>query len=38
MGYMGVETVLKLANAQSIPDHIDPTTLLVTKENSADFM
>jgi ribose transport system substrate-binding protein len=38
MGYMGVENALKLANGESIPDNIDTGTVLVTKENAADFM
>ena len=29
---------LKLANGESIPDNIDTGTVLVTKENAADFM
>ena len=35
---MGVENALKLANGESIPDNIDTGTVLVTKENAADFM
>jgi ribose transport system substrate-binding protein len=38
MGYMGVENALKLANGETIPDNIDTGTVLVTKENAADFM
>ena len=38
MGYMGVENALKLSNGESIPDNIDTGTVLVTKENAADFM
>ena len=38
MGYMGVENALKLANGEYIPDNIDTGTVLVTKENAADFM
>ena len=38
MGYMCVENALKLANGESIPDHIDTGTVLVTKENTEDFM
>ena len=38
MGYMGVENALKLANGEIIPDNIDTGTVLVTKENAADFM
>ena len=38
MGKYGVENALKLANGESIPDNIDTGTVLVTKENAADFM
>ena len=38
IGYMGVENALKLANGETIPDNIDTGTVLVTKENAADFM
>ena len=38
MSYMGVENALKLVNGETIPDNIDTGTVLVTKENAADFM
>jgi len=38
MGYMGVENALKLVNGETIPDKIDTGTVLVTKENAADFI
>ena len=38
MGYMNVDNALKLANGETIPDNIDIGTVLVTKENTADFI
>lgn len=37
MGALGVESVVKLANGESLPAVIDTGTILVTSENAADY-
>lgn len=37
MGALGVESVVKLANGETLPPVIDTGTILVTNENAADY-
>jgi ribose transport system substrate-binding protein len=37
MGALGVESVVKLANGETLPPVIDTGTILVTSENAADY-
>ena len=38
IGKMGVESAIKALNGEKLPDHIDTGTILVTRENAAEFL
>lgn len=38
MGYLAIETLVKLANGEEVQDRIDSGATLVTADNAADYM